>query len=138
MIPQTEESPKLREKLKINPASAAKDDLFGFGTAAKISGVEGRGTGEFALLVEGMARVRIDRITQERPFFQAEVRYHYDEGGQNDILQWELYANIDQLYRLKIQHYRRSSPSSSNYPASSCLYYDSHHYFPEVPAYLQY
>lgn len=49
-----------------DPASAAKGDLFGYGVAAKISGVEGRGTGEFALLVEGIARVRIDNITQER------------------------------------------------------------------------
>jgi ATP-dependent Lon protease len=90
MIPQTEESPKLREKLEINPASAAKHDLFGFGTAAKISGVEGRGTGEFALLVEGMARVRIEKITQERPFFEAEVVYHYDGGEERVSLRRKL------------------------------------------------
>jgi ATP-dependent Lon protease len=51
--------------------------------AAKISGVEGRGTGEFALIVEGVARLRIDKITQERPFFEAEVTYKYDESKKS-------------------------------------------------------
>jgi ATP-dependent Lon protease len=64
----------------VNPVNATKADLFGYGVAARISGVEGRGTGEFALLVEGVARVRIDKLTQERPFFEAEVTYEYDEG----------------------------------------------------------
>lgn len=79
MISENEDNPNPKERLDINPASATKDDLFGFGTAAKISGVEGRGTGEFALLVEGMARVRIHKIMQERPFFEAEVTYEYDD-----------------------------------------------------------
>jgi ATP-dependent Lon protease len=71
---------KPKEKPDINPASATKDDLFGYGVAAKISGVEGRGTGEFALLVEGVSRVRIEKLTQERPFFEAEVTYEHDDG----------------------------------------------------------
>lgn len=80
MISQDDKSLKPKERLDINPASARRDDLFGYGVAAKISGVEGRSTGEFALLVEGVARIKIDKITQERPFFEAEVTYHYDEG----------------------------------------------------------
>ena len=70
-----------KERLDINPSNAIKDDLFRYGVAAKISGVEGRGTGEFALLVEGIARIRIDKYTQERPFFEAEITYEYDKGG---------------------------------------------------------
>jgi ATP-dependent Lon protease len=69
-----------KERLDIKPSSATKNDLFGYGVAAKISGVEGRGTGEFALLVEGIARITIERTTQERPFFEAEVTYQYDDG----------------------------------------------------------
>jgi ATP-dependent Lon protease len=84
MISENEDNPRPKERLDINPASATKDDLFGFGTAAKISGVEGRGTGEFALLVEGMARVRIHKITQERPFFEADVAYKYDDGEDTE------------------------------------------------------
>ena len=84
MISEREDSLRPKERLDINPASATKDDLFGFGTAAKISGVEGRGTGEFALLVEGIARVRIHKITQERPFFEANVTYEYDDGKNTE------------------------------------------------------
>lgn len=80
MIKENEDNPKHKHRLDINPASAAKDDIFGLGTAAKISGVEGGGTGEFALLVEGIARVRIHKVTQERPFFEADVSYEYDDG----------------------------------------------------------
>lgn len=63
-----------------DPASAKKDDLFTWGTAAKISGVEGRGTGEFSLIVEGVSRVRVLRVTQERPYFEADVQYETDVG----------------------------------------------------------
>lgn len=62
------------------PADAKKEDLFTWGTAAKISGVEGRGTGEFSLIVEGLSRVRILRVTQERPYFEGEVSYETDDG----------------------------------------------------------
>lgn len=81
MISQDERSPKEKERLDINPSRATKDDIFGYGVAAKISGVEGRGTGEFSLLVEGVARIKIGKITQEQPFFEAEVTYIHDEGG---------------------------------------------------------
>ncbi len=84
MISENGESLKPKERLDIHPANATKDDLFGFGTAAKISGVEGRGTGEFALLVEGIARVCIHKVTQERPFFEADVSYEYDEGENHE------------------------------------------------------
>ena len=63
-----------------DPASAGKDDLYTWGTAAKISGVEGKGTGEFSLIVEGVSRVRVLKITQERPYFEAEVQYETDTG----------------------------------------------------------
>lgn len=79
-ISQNEHSPEPNERPDINPSNASKSDLFGYGVAAKISGVEGRGTGEFALLVEGIARVKVDKITQEAPFFEAEVTYKHDEG----------------------------------------------------------
>lgn len=86
MISQNERSPKSRESSDIKAGSATKEDLFGYGVAAKVSGVEGRGTGEFALIVEGVARIRIDKITQERPFFEAEVTYEYDEGQAMDTI----------------------------------------------------
>lgn len=65
---------------EINPGSANRADLYNFGVAARIIGIDGRGQGEFALRVEGTARVRIDDFSQERPFFQGSVTYFHDEG----------------------------------------------------------
>lgn len=76
----TENDGKANKHTIPDPASAKKDDLFTWGTAAKISGVEGRGTGEFSLIVEGVSRVRILKVTQERPYFEAEVQYETDVG----------------------------------------------------------
>ncbi|POR35929.1 Lon protease 2, peroxisomal [Tolypocladium paradoxum] len=63
---------------EVNPGTASGDDLFGFGVAAKVVGIDGRGGGEFALRVEGTARVRVDHISRERPFFEAKVTYFND------------------------------------------------------------
>lgn len=93
MITGEERTPRPKERLDIKPSSASKDDLFGYGVAAKISGVEGTTgrSGEFALLVEGVARIKVDRITQERPFVEGEVTYLYDEGE-------EIWAHVDIAY----------------------------------------
>ncbi|KPM35603.1 Lon protease 2, peroxisomal [Neonectria ditissima] len=63
----------------VNPGSAKEKDLYNFGVAAKIIGIDGRGTGEFALRVEGTSRIRIDNITRERPFFTGKVTYFTDD-----------------------------------------------------------
>ena len=63
----------------INPGKAVKEDLFTYGTVAKISGVQGRRS-ELSLIVEGIRRFRVERITQEKPYFEAEVTYLDDEG----------------------------------------------------------
>lgn len=81
LISEDEESSAARGSASVDAANATKADLFGYGTAAKIAGVEGRGTGGFVLLVEGISRVRIDKITQDHPFFEAEVSYVADESG---------------------------------------------------------
>lgn len=60
------------------PAAARSHHLFGFGVAAKVVGIDGRGSGEFALRVEGTARVRVDAVTHERPFFEVSVTYLAD------------------------------------------------------------
>ena len=103
MISKDDQSPKPKERPDINPSSASKEDLFGYGVAAKISGVEGRGTGEFALIVEGIARIRIDKYTQERPFFEAEVTYAYDDAIDDVALQG-LFAHLKQLSRELLTH----------------------------------
>lgn len=74
-----------KELRKVEPAYAKKEDLFTWGCAAKISGVEGRGSGEFSLIVEGLSRVRISKVTQERPYFEGEVSYETDDGKHATI-----------------------------------------------------
>ena len=53
-----------------------------YGTVAKISGVQGRRADDLSLIVEGVRRFRIDRFTQMRPYFEAEVAYVEEEGMQ--------------------------------------------------------
>lgn len=116
MIAEDGQGPDAKERLDINPANATKEDLFGYGVAAKISGVEGRGTGEFALLVEGVSRVRIEKLTQERPFFEAEVAYEYDAAiSPEDIAVQGLFSHLKQLSRELLTLLRLSSllPRSS-------------------------
>ena len=64
----------------IDPGDADHRDLFTYGTVAKISGVQGRRADDLSLIVEGIRRFRIDRFTQMRPFFEAEVAYIDEEG----------------------------------------------------------
>ena len=63
-----------------NPGNADHRDLFMYGTVAKISGVQGRRADDLSLIVEGVRRFRIDRFTQMRPYFEAEVAYLDEEG----------------------------------------------------------
>ena len=62
------------------PEKASKEDLFAFGTVAKISGVQGRRLDEMTLVVEGLRRFRIAQVTKEKPFFEATVAYVEDDG----------------------------------------------------------
>ena len=65
-----------------NPGDADHRELFMYGTVAKISGVQGRRADDLSLIVEGIRRFRIDRFTQMRPYFEAEVAYLDEEGMQ--------------------------------------------------------
>jgi ATP-dependent Lon protease len=67
------------ESSHINPNKAKKDDIFGFGTLAKIVGVSGSPNQESYLLVEGLQRFRIEHILHERPYFEAEVHFYEEE-----------------------------------------------------------
>lgn len=74
------ESGRRQEQVDINPAKATKDDLFGYGTLAKIVGVQTQPGLEPYILVEGVQRFRINEVTQERPYFEGEVTFYDDEG----------------------------------------------------------
>ena len=75
------QGPFQEERGSVNLNDAGKRDLFSYGTVAKISGVQGRRTDEIALILEGTRRFKIERVTQERPYFKAQVVYLNDESG---------------------------------------------------------
>ena len=56
------------------------NDLFGYGTVARISGVQGRRPDDLTLVVEGLRRFKIIDVTQERPFLEAAVTIFENEG----------------------------------------------------------
>jgi ATP-dependent Lon protease len=80
LLIQDGEKPEESGRKPVDPENLTKEDLFGWGVVAKITGVEGRGTGEFTLLVEGVARIKIQDISTVRPYFEAKVTYFQDEG----------------------------------------------------------
>ncbi|PFH58669.1 hypothetical protein XA68_13360 [Ophiocordyceps unilateralis] len=97
------------------------DDLFGFGVAAKIVGIDGRGSGEFALRVEGTSRIRIDNITSESPFSEAKVTYFTDAIDVTDKQLQDLFALLKLRSRELVTILRISSllPRSRDGPALS-------------------
>lgn len=66
------------QDLNRHPSGAEKEDLFEYGTVAKISGVQGSRS-DLVLIVEGVRRFKIHKITQERPFYEAKVTYLDEE-----------------------------------------------------------
>ncbi|KAJ2978370.1 hypothetical protein NQ176_g3856 [Zarea fungicola] len=93
----------------INPGSAKKDDLYNFGVAAKIIGIDGRGAGEFALRVEGTSRIRIDNVIRERPYFEGQVTYFNDDIDIADKQLQDLFALLKAQSRELITILRISS-----------------------------
>ena len=107
----------------VDPAKATKSDLFGWGVAAKITGVEGRGTGEFTLLVEGVARVRVDKISRDKAYLEGRVVYYQEEGSRVDSNLEELFQHLKLLSRELVAILRLSSilPRSGSTPGLSPL-----------------
>lgn len=81
------ESAKARKRVQhhdeeVSPGDVDHQDLFMYGTVAKISGVQGRRADDLSLIVEGIRRFRIDRFTQMRPYFEAEIAWLDDDNGK--------------------------------------------------------
>ncbi|KAL2175634.1 Lon protease C-terminal proteolytic domain-containing protein [Thermothelomyces heterothallicus CBS 202.75] len=97
------------DRAQVDPAKATKADLYGWGVAAKITGVEGRGTGEFTLLVEGVARVRVDKIYRDKPYPEGKVVYYQDESARPDPALDDLFQHLKLLSRELVAILRLSS-----------------------------
>jgi ATP-dependent Lon protease len=96
--------------IQTDPGQARKPDLFHYGTLARVSGVQGRRQGELTLVVEGISRFKVEKITRERPYFEAKVSIHSEDGVREDDAQVaELFAQLKQLSRELIALIRLSA-----------------------------
>lgn len=127
LIRDVEEEVDTSKVEEINPGSAKRGDLFSFGVAAKIVGIDGRGSGEFALRVEGTSRITIESITKERPFFEAKVTYYNDDSTIEHLFHFDYakkkHANIGTAQSARRTSSCRISLACSKYDQESWLQY---------------
>jgi ATP-dependent Lon protease len=62
----------------VDASQVRKDDLFRYGTVAKVIGLQRRAYAEPYLLVEGLYRFSITKVLKERPYFEADISIHHD------------------------------------------------------------
>ncbi|KAK4662814.1 hypothetical protein QC763_602970 [Podospora pseudopauciseta] len=103
LLLQKEDSPSTPPP-KIDPSKATKNDLFPYGVDAKITGIEGRGTGEFTLLVEGICRVKLEKAwtNTERGFLEGRVIDLVDDATELEkggVVLQELFNHLKMLSR---------------------------------------
>ncbi|KAL9108462.1 MAG: hypothetical protein Q9227_006796 [Pyrenula ochraceoflavens] len=101
LIKDAAEAPgKSLDTAEVDPSRAKRNEIFKYGTYAKIIGVQGRPTSEPHLVVEGVRRFRVDHVTQDRPFMEAEVTMHVDdEPDPNNKELRDLFSEMKQLSR---------------------------------------
>lgn len=93
-----------------DPALARKTDLFRYGTMARVTGVQGKRPGELNLMVEGVSRFKVEKMTRERPYFEAKVALHEDEAiSDTNADAVEMFAQLKQLSRELIALVRLSA-----------------------------
>ncbi|KAI0435323.1 ATP-dependent protease La [Xylaria sp. FL1042] len=88
-----------------------KDRLYGYGVTAKITGIQGQNGAEFILLVQGISRVSVDKVTQDQPFFEAKVNSHADSVGREITTDEydELFGTLKRLSRELVSYLRVSA-----------------------------
>ncbi|KAI5289557.1 hypothetical protein KEM54_003661, partial [Ascosphaera aggregata] len=86
-----------REEEGSSPPLIDKEELFRYGTVARVIGVQGRPNSEPYLLLEGSRRFAVRKVVRETPYFEAEVILHEDHAVATSD------PNISQLFdRLKM------------------------------------
>lgn len=80
-----------------DPMQATKKDIYGYACVAKVSGVQGRRQGDLSLVVEGLERVKVVDVVQERPYFEgdlAAVDEHIDIANPELLEQFNLLKQL--------------------------------------------
>ncbi|KAF2425508.1 ATP-dependent protease La [Tothia fuscella] len=100
-----------QEVAEIHPSDAEKGDLYGSGCIAKVSGVRGgQRQGEMSLIVEGVQRFKLERVTKERPYFEAIITPFVEEDiNPTDVATQSHFADLKQLSREFLALVRLSS-----------------------------
>ena len=66
-------------------ADLAQDDLYPFGTFARVRSVNRRSEREYELTVEGLGRARLDKLDPSGTFFKAEVTHLDEKNGDSAV-----------------------------------------------------
>ncbi|KAL4784929.1 Lon protease C-terminal proteolytic domain-containing protein [Aspergillus varians] len=99
----------------IDAGQARREDLYRYGTLGKVIGVQRRAYSEPHLLVQGVQRLTVRRVSKERPFFEAECILHDEtEPSPDDAETVELFQQLRQLSRelLTLLRYTSLIPNS--------------------------
>ena len=63
-----------------------QENLFGFGTLSEILGVEDQGTTKTAVVIRGISRIKVQKISKAENLLMAEVTYPDNQGRPSDLL----------------------------------------------------
>lgn len=108
---------KYKKLLEADPKNITKDRLYGYGTVAKITAIQGQNGAEFSILVQGISRVTLGKVTQESPFFEAKVNHHSDAVGAEELQSTDYregYTQLKHLSRELVSYLRVSAFLLSN------------------------
>ncbi|KAI0840978.1 Lon protease-like protein 2, peroxisomal [Hypoxylon sp. FL0890] len=98
--------------LDANKNNIKGDRLFAYGVSGKINAIQGQNGAEFNLLVQGVSRVSVEKITQERPFFEARVIPHTDHVSPQELQKpsyQELFGTLKRLSGELLSYLRLSA-----------------------------
>jgi ATP-dependent Lon protease len=124
LIENKKSGKKIDTNKEVDPIHAKKEDLFAFGCLAKISGVQGRSENRLSLIVEGITRIEIGKIEQERPYFRGGCTPIEEERiNINDAEIHQLFESMKMLSREFLALVRMSSilPPQKAVPLSPIL-----------------
>jgi ATP-dependent Lon protease len=63
------------------PIDLDRNDLYGFGTYARVKSVTRKSDREYELSLEGLGRARLDRLDTGEPYYKADVVHLSEDGG---------------------------------------------------------
>ncbi|KAI6091395.1 Lon protease-like protein 2, peroxisomal [Hypoxylon rubiginosum] len=108
---------KYEELLDADKSNIKKDQLFAYGVSGKINAIQGQNGAEFNLVVQGVSRVTVEKITQERPYFEAKITPHTDTVGPQELQRLgyqEVFGTLKRLSRELATYLRVSALLLSN------------------------